>query len=631
MEHPGSHEQVAACSSFARADLIFFMLIVVFGSSSVLLHRRTADFLGEDVFFADAAQSLLHHGFYGVNGNSETTMPPGLSGILAVLFSIFGYSNGVCVGAMAVFEALGFLVAYEVLRRRVSRLVAATICILLLSSPLYFAWATRIVAPCFPYFFTTMVALQSGEEYEKAATTRSRIIWGTVLTVAVAASLLIATGTIALLGAMVAVVVLTALQNRRLARTRLLKFLPVFLVGIAVQGLWMHRKPAPPEWSLRGYPGSYLEQIRLKSGNQPELGLAKWSDIPVRVTTNLTAESDIFAELVLRHGISRTKVALVIIPVLLIAIGWIYSVWITRGMELVDWYFAGYEFIYMLWPWTMEPRFLLPIAPLACFYMWQAIKGVLFASRAKPRVVGIIWFPAALLLTILGAHSVYTNWTRGKADLPDELMIPMWLISAGCALWMAYTGRSIFSTEAFSRTGKWVKQPLGTRRVSPFHLLRYAGYLLVTGLVVIGIVIESRIARENLNTIDLVNAEETGAREIKAPEVEAGVWIRSHTPPDSVVMARHWPTVFHYAKRKLVWFAPISDPDVLLDGIMKHSVDYIVVVKHDFPYYLPDDDYCFDRLLAVYAKSFSIVLQRGNLRIFKVDERAMPEPLVPNR
>ena len=153
----------------------------------------------------------------------------------------------------------------------------------------------------------------------------------------------------------------------------------------------------------------------------------------------------------------------------------------------------------------------------------------------------------------------------------------------------------------------------------------------MTGVVLIGIVIESRIARENLNTTDLVNGEETGAREIKAPEVEAGVWLRSHTPPDSVVMARHWPTVFHYAKRKLVWFAPISDPGVLLDGIVKHGVDYVVVVKHDPPYYLPDDDYCFDRLLAVHAKSFSIVLQRGNLRIFKVDERAMPEPLVPIR
>ena len=630
MENPGrNREKVASCSSLVRADLIFFMLVVVFGGSAVLLHPQTADFGGEHVFYADAAQSLLDHGFYGVEGHPETTQPPGLAGILAVLFSMFGYSYAVCVGAMAVFEALGFLVAYEFLRRRVPRLVAAIICILLLSSPLYFSWTTRMVYPCSAYFLTTMVALLSGEEYDKAATTRSRITWGTVLTAAVAASLLIATGTIALLGAMAAVVVSTALKDRGLARTRLLKLLPVFLVGIAVQGLWMHRKPAPLEWPLPGYPGSYLEQLKLKSGNHPELGMAKWSDIPARVTTNLMIESEILVELALIPWGNRTKIAVVILPILLIAIGWTYSIWKTGGMELVDWYFAGYEFIYLLWPWTMEVRFLLPIAPLAFFYMWRGIMGTIFSSRAKPRAVGIIWFPPALLLAILGAHSIHAHWARGKSDLSDELMVPMWLISAGFAVWMACTGQSISSIEAFSMAGKWLKQPLGRWRVSPLHLLRYAGYLFVTGAVLIGIGSDIRIARENLNTSGLVNAERTGVVEILAQEVEAGLWLRSHTPPDSVVMARHWPTVRHYAERKLVWFPPISNPGVLLEGIVKHGVDYVVVVKHAEPYYLPDDDYCFDRLLAAHAKNFRLVLQRGNLRIFKVDRGAMPEPPGP--
>ena len=130
-------------------DRRIFLLIAIFGVSTVLLHPRISDFLAEDVFYADAAQCLLHYGFFGVNGVPETTQPPGLAAILAVLFSIFGYSYAVCVGAMAVFETLGFLVAYEFLRRRVSMLVATTICILLLSSPLYFGWATRMVYPCF--------------------------------------------------------------------------------------------------------------------------------------------------------------------------------------------------------------------------------------------------------------------------------------------------------------------------------------------------------------------------------------------------------------------------------------------------------------------------------------------------
>ena len=228
--------------SVRNSDLILSILIVVFGAFGVLLHQR-ADFGGVDVFYADAAKYLLDHNSYGVEGHPETTQPPGLAGILALLFSIFGYSHAVCVSAMAVFETFGFLVAYEILRRRGPRLVAATICILLLSSPLYFSWATRMVYPCFPYFFTTMVALLAAEEYENAATTSRRIIWGTVLTAAVAASLLIATGTIALLGAIAAVVASTWLVDQRLARTRLLRFLPVLLLGILVQGLWMHRKP----------------------------------------------------------------------------------------------------------------------------------------------------------------------------------------------------------------------------------------------------------------------------------------------------------------------------------------------------------------------------------------------------
>lgn len=614
-----SHRGTVVSFPFAgKADLIAYVLIALFGLAAVLLRQRTADFISSDVFYADAALSLLHHGFYGVNGIPETTQPPGLSMILAALFAVFGYSFTISVGAMAVFETLGFFAAYEWLRRRLPRFVAATICIVLLSSPQYFEWVTRMVYACFPYFFTTMVALLTGEEYDKATTVRPCIIWGTVFTVAVAASLLIATSTAALLGAMVAVVVLTALQDRRLARVRLQKFFPVLVVGILVLGIWMHRKPAPLEWSLPGSPASYLQQLKVKNGNHPELGMAKWTDIPERVTTNLLAESDIFTETVLRHGINRSKVAVAIVPVLLVAIGWVYSVWKSGGMQLVDWYFAGYQFIYLLWPWRMDARFFLPIDPLACFYIWQGVKGTIVATREKPRVVGIVWFPAALVLAISGARSIYEHRASGYGEFPDEVMISLWSISAGCALWMAYSGQSIFCTETFSSMGRWLNQPLGKRRVSPVRLLRFAGYLIATGVVLIGIVLEAQMARENLS-----------AGEISVPDVEAGVWLRSHTPPDAVVMARDWSTVHHHAERKLVWFAPVSDPGVLLDGIAKHGVDYVVVVKHAQPYYLPDDDYCFDRLLAVDAENFALVLQRDNLRIFHVNKNLNTGVSVP--
>jgi hypothetical protein len=140
----------------------------------------------------------------------------------------------------------------------------------------------------------------------------------------------------------------------------------------------------------------------------------------------------------------------------------------------------------------------------------------------------------------------------------------------------------------------------------------------VAGLVLIGVVREAHVARENLS-----------AGEISVPDVEAGLWLRNHTAPDSVVMARDSSTVHHHAGRKSVWFAPISDPGILLDGIARHGVDYVVVVKHAQAYYLPDDDYCFDRLLAVHAQKFRLVMQKDNLRIFQVNKKRTTEVSTP--
>jgi len=85
----------------------------------------------------------------------------------------------------------------------------------------------------------------------------------------------------------------------------------------------------------------------------------------------------------------------------------------------------------------------------------------------------------------------------------------------------------------------------------------------------IGFANDIRIARENPNTVDPVHAKRTDVIEIPSQEVEAGLWLRSHAPPDSVVMARHWPTMHHYSGGQSVWFPPISDSGVLLDGIVK--------------------------------------------------------------
>jgi len=599
----------------STANVVIISLILIIGFAAAILHQRTPDFMGEDVFYADAARNLLH-GFYGVNGNPETIQPPGLPAILAFLIGLFGYSYAVCVTAMAAFETLGFLAAFALLRRRIGVMAAGGICLVLMTSPATFGWATRFVYACFPYLFTTLAALLCAEEQDQAESRRARIFWGLALALAVVASLLIATSAVALLIAMVMVVFATALQSRELARARLLAFLPAFVLGIVVLTAWMDRKPASLDWSLPGYPASYLQQLKVKEGNHPEDGLATWKDIPSRVARNVLAESDILTELVLRHGVTEQKVALALIPILLIAGGWVYALWASAGTDLVAWYFAGYSFIYLLWPWTMELRFVLPVAPLACLYAWQGLHGLVAIAKQKPRLVGILWAAFALLLSVSILRSINDQWHIRQSDIPAEMILRLTLVSAGLALWMAYSGQSIFPVSGFP-TGR--EFPLDFEPPSPSRWTQYLGVAVTAVLLLVGLAVDTRIARENLHTRDSRATENTGPSELLSEDVDAGLWLRSHTSEQSVVMARSWPTVSHYSERKVIWFPPISNPNVLLDGILRHRVDYVVVTTHEHPYYLPDDDQCFAHLLLNHSREFHLVLQRPNLRIFRFD------------
>jgi len=317
---------------------------------------------------------------------------------------------------------------------------------------------------------------------------------------------------------------------------------------------------------------------------------------------------------------------------LLVAVGWTYSIWQAGGEGILEWYFAAYEFAILLWPWRMEARFFLPVAPLACIYVWKSIEAMHVVAIAKPRIVGVVWFPLDSLLGISGWRWIYTHWHKGLGRWPDELMAPIWCVSAICAAWMAYTERPPSFLGSYSGIARWFKRPLGTSQVSPLRLTQYAGCGVVAILFVIGVIslrdikIDQRSIlsvhdspRGNPAVPQISSAENTSYLNVVAPEVESALWIRSHTPVSSIIMAREVPTVYHYAERRVVWFAPISNPDVLMQGILRHRVDYVIVIKHAAPYYLPDDDYCFDRMLANHRDAFRIVFHDSNLRIFQVE------------
>jgi hypothetical protein len=622
-------EPVAGASSPLRlVDLIIFALIIGFGALQFFCTVRPGDFMADDVFFADAARSIIKHGFYGINGYAETNQPPGLAGILALLCIAGGCAQSVLLPALTVFGTVGFLISYELLRRQAPRVIAATICLLLISSPIHFRLGTQSLSAAYPYFVASTGALLVAWTLDRATRFAVRIALAGLLALLVVASLLFASAGIALLGALVATIGVMLVRDRGHAYARLKVYLTALLLGAAVQGFWMHQGSgggsagiSASEWPVPGFPKSYLSQLKVKSGNYPELGIATSSDIAVRIIKNASMQGNLVSQMLLRKPLVVTTASiLILVPILLISVGWC-SCFLGTGGSLQEWYFAGYEFIYLLWPWNPAQGWVfLPVMPLACLYMWRGGLVIVCLAKTNPRILGAVWFPIAIALAAFAWLWVHGSGIANHLDnsgRQDELSFAGWSLSAVVAAWMALAGPGWYSQ--VSGLLRRCSRSIGPLRINPLWISRALGMSVVAGLLIVGLGMQLKIGRANLDPYSPINR--------LSPDAAAGIWIRSHTDQNAVVMARHVPIMYHYSERKVIWFPPSSDPQLLMEGIRRYKVDYAIVVRRRESYYLPPDEACFAPLLEAYPDAFHLVYQDPQFRIFQVG----PKAVVPSK
>jgi hypothetical protein len=596
-------------TSYRLIDFLFIACILILGALAFLSRDRANDFMFDDVYYADCAKSLLARGFYGILDRPETTQPPGVSAILALLCIAGGCTRAVFLSAIAALETLGFIASYAVLRRLAPRVVAGSICLLLMSSSLYFSLATRWVSTCFPLLFATMSALLMARKLDGATRLASRIAWGTLLSVLFVTSLMIGSAALALLGGVVVWIAITLLRDRALGVVRLKLYLPALLVGVVVASLWMTRKP-PEEWPVPGFPRPYFQQLFLKNGHYPELGNATLGDIPIRIARKAYEESKMLTEVLVRHWIDPSWASLLIAgPLVLITVGWCFSIWKTGG-TVEDWYFVGGDFILLMWPWRLDERSFLPLAPLTCLYLWRGLLGIRALAKNKPRLLGVLWLPAAMILT-RGSWL----WMRGEGaasptkhfGVQGAVSLAAWVISGVLAAYMA--GRSSRWAEPVAGFRNWFSRrtdALGTRARVVAQVL---GGGLVAGLIVMGVAEQLQMRRDNL---DLASPQHHLTR-----DVEAALWVRDHTPPNAVIMARLVPTTYHHTGREMVWFPPSSNVQILMDGIRKYKVNYVVLVHRRQSYFLPPEEDCFAAVLAAHANAFRLVSETSSFRIYE--------------
>ena len=585
-------------------------ILLAFGFLQIVFVERAPDFLRDDAFYADAARALMQQHFYGINGRPETNMPPGLSGLLALLCMVSVCGHVAVLRAMAVLQTLGFLASYLFLRRVAPRWVAGLTCVILISSPIYFAQATEWLVAFYPYFVVTMCALLVARHVESTeAYGRQGLLWTGLLALLCAASVMMASAGIALIVALVVRAIIVSAVGGRAGLRVVRRYALAAAAGTVFQALWMRRTPAPLEWPLAGYPRPYLQQLLVKSGNYPELGMATLRDIPERIASNAVERSAFLSQLLLRHWIDPHWASFAPIVVFsLIILGWCRCLRSTGG-EVHDWYFAGHEFIYLLWPWSLEPRFFLPVAPLACLYLWEGARTVGRWLKASPRRVGRVWLPIAAILVFGSAAWIGSSngVTSVAAGAQARLSLALWVISGLFATWLAWRGQE-WATP-LRRFDNRLAPGLVTTSQRSLRAARIGAWLVAVILVAIGFGEQLRIARANIDLHSDVNR--------LTADAEAGIWLHTHTDARSVVMARYLPTTLHYSARREVWFPPSSNPQLLMEGIRRLKVDYVVVVHRDENYYLPSDDSSFDHLVAAYPQQFCLAYATTRFSIFR--------------
>jgi hypothetical protein len=605
-----SHSLVAARISIL--DLIVYAFILGFGVYQLTHYLHTADFL-YDATYPDLARSLLEKGSYELRFLPQTTLPPGFSLILAIVAVFVGFAPAALFPVVSISSSLALVAAYSLLRRIEGRAVAAVACLLLASSPALFIFVTTFVYPEMTYFLLSMLALLLALKIDRVESSRFPTGWVLLLSFVVSLAVLVRSVGVAILMGLALWIAASLILAPDLGRRRFWRMLVPLAFGLSAQvtwSVWAHTHQTL-EWQLPGYPQSYSSQLLIKDGRYPELGVAHLSDLPGRIERNVVARTAGFVRLVSRRHASTFWSSPAIIGVLsLVAVGLVSS--LRQGGELHDWYFLCYEAIFALWPWDLNDRFLFPIVPLACLYLWRGAKEFKYFYDRRPKAVGAGLVSLGILLTLSSACFAFSilkytpdaQHVRGDRLQPFAAML-FWLLVAAVGVAVC-KWESLRQVPYVSGLALWLWP---AERRTPL-LVRVAAVALVAMLVVMGTARAVVDGRENMAP-DI--SRHSGYTMIAAAE-----WIRTQEPADSIVMARDAEFIFHYAQRRVVWLPPISDPKVLMDGVRRYHVGVLLVVHHADNYWLPPEDVCAEALLSTYGSEFHLVHRGVDSWVYEV-------------
>ncbi|MCC7153450.1 MAG: glycosyltransferase family 39 protein [Bryobacterales bacterium] len=582
-----------------REDLSVYVSLLALGALQLALSGWTRDFT-QDPYYYELARSFLTHTGYGFNSRPEPMVPPGFPALLAVMMVAFGQSYAVLIRLMAFFATFGLIAAYELLKRKEGRVIAAVVCVLLASSPSWFEFSTRSLFSDMPYFLTSMLFLLAAARLASTATRgRQAVVWVLCAALLAASVLLRSTG-IALAGGVLGWLSVSMYRERRWDRRLVALFVPLAVVGAVTEMswlLWAEKHPVTM-WPVHGFQESYVAQLKLKNGNDPELGFATWRDVAKRPLENEDDMATSMVALYLHKAVAPAWYSpTTVIPLVLLAAG-LASSFRGTGGTMAEWYFVCYQFLYLFWPWNFELRFQLPVAPLAALYMWRGA-GLLWSwTRRIPRRAGT----SGLLVAGSGLlSSVIWGW---RIEHPPVMAcIAVWVVVAALGAVVLWGGPDLM---------RWLwrvaESTVAVRGIAVSGA-RAAGGVAVVVLLTAGVWRQALAGVENLRAAPEMD-----------PSVEAAEWIRGHSPAGAVVMARWEARVYHYSGHRVIWFPASTDAQLLMAGIRRNNIRLIVVTDADegHSYWKPSDGECFRTLVRAYPALFHTVHMGAHEQVYEL-------------
>jgi Dolichyl-phosphate-mannose-protein mannosyltransferase len=546
-------------------DYLVYASVVALGVMQYCLCVRVDDFVNDTTYF-ELARSLVERS--AIPASIRTLYPPGFPLIVASVGAVFGWSPRALIRIEPFFFTLGVIAAYELLRRPYGRGLAAAACLLFGTSPWVFGNATWGLAPDIPYFFAASASLLIAARLDEGGPSGPRSVRWVLLPFGVALSILIRTVGIAFVFAIGVWLIASWLRDGQVARRRLALYLPALATGVAVAAtwlLWSHRHEVL-EWSIAGWPRSYLSQLALKDGHRPLLGLATLGEILRRIGSNAAGYAAAFSELLLHKFFNAGVYSPALTFFALAAVG-LFGRIVRTGGTLVEWYFLTFLGMQLVWPWKDYERFAMSLAPLYFAYCF-------LGARTVARLVHAYTMQAALVGLDLSLILASAAFEAGESKYLYVWAL-MAALSASLAVRAPRVREATLDLLASAARPRWM---VAGRSLSVVHVV---AAVIVGVLLGHGVQAQLSIGRENLHY--------DGARNPHAADVEAARWLASHGERSEVVMAREPDLAYHYSGRPVVWFPPISDPEVLAAGIRKHHVSWIVVTRKNPSYWYPTE------------------------------------------